>query len=122
MLLREADISTDYPKDIDEENISTEGFISTQLGEQTKISSAIALFRGSRILAKALDDLYSPFESYLLSLQKLRALSDELDQWSRNLPNHLRLRFTHDKPFTGTISDRSPLLVRKTPSDHFSFL
>lgn len=48
--------------------------------------------------------------SYELSLKTLSDLSDELDSWSASLPPHLRLHFALDKPSTGTISSRSPLL------------
>lgn len=111
MLLREADISAEYPKDVDDENVTQEGLSPALPGELTKISSALALFKASRILAKVLEDLYPASTTYQLSLKKLRALSDELDQWENNLPTHLRLRFSNDKPSTGVISCRSPLLV-----------
>jgi hypothetical protein len=111
MLLRDADVSTDYPKDIDDENVTHQGLSPTLPGELTKISSALALFKGSRILAKTLEELYPASTTYQLSLKKLRTLSDELDQWSQNLPSHLRLQFLNDKPSTGIISCRSPLLV-----------
>ena len=110
-MLREDDITTDYPADVDDENLSSSGFSPALPGEVTKISSAIALFRATRILAKALDHLYSPKASYQLSMSKLHAYSDELDQWSEELPEHLRLRFCNDKPSTNLISCRSPLLV-----------
>ncbi|ETI20538.1 hypothetical protein G647_08575 [Cladophialophora carrionii CBS 160.54] len=110
VLLRDSDITTDYPADVDDENLSTQGFSPTLPGELTKISSALALFRVSRILSKALDTLYPAKASYQLSLTKLHALSDELDQWSEELPDHLRLRFCNDKPATNLISCRSPLL------------
>jgi hypothetical protein len=118
MLLRDADVSTDYPKDVDDENITHQGLSPTLPGELTKISSALALFKGSRILAKTLEELYPASTAYQLSLKKLRALSDELDQWSQNLPSHLRLQFLNDKPSTGIVSCRSPLLV--SPSFHGS--
>ena len=111
MLLREADISTEYPKDVDDENITAQGLSPTLPGELTKISSALALFKVSRILAKVLEDLYPASTTYQLSIKKLRALSDELEQWSSNLPTHLKLQFLNDKPSTGMISCRSPLLV-----------
>jgi hypothetical protein len=111
MLLRDADVSADYPKDIDDENVTHQGLSPTLPGELTKISSALALFKGSRILAKTLEELYPASTTYQLSLKKLRALSDELDQWSQNLPGHLRLQFLNDKPSTGIVSCRSPLLV-----------
>jgi hypothetical protein len=111
MLLRDADVSTDYPKDIDDENVTHQGLSPTLPGELTKISSALALFKGSRILAKTLEELYPASTTYQLSLKKLRTLSDELDQWLQSLPGHLRLQFLNDKPSTGIISCRSPLLV-----------
>ena len=117
MLLRDADVSTDYPKDIDDENITHQGLSPTLPGELTKISSALALFKGSRILARTLEELYPASTAYQLSLKKLRALSDELDQWSQSLPCHLRLQFLNDKPSTGVVSCRSPLLV--SPSSWF---
>ena len=117
MLLRDADVSTDYPRDVDDENITHQGLSPTLPGELTKISSALALFKGSRILAKTLEELYPASMTYQLSLKKLRTLSDELDQWSQNLPCHLRLQFLNDKPSTGIISCRSPLLV--SPQVHW---
>ncbi|KIW22549.1 uncharacterized protein PV07_12426 [Cladophialophora immunda] len=110
VLFRDTDITTEYPADVDDENLSTQGFSPTLPGELTKISSALALFRVSRILSKALDTLYPAKASYQLSLTKLHALSDELDQWSEELPEHLRLRFCNDKPATNLIGCRSPLL------------
>jgi len=110
MLLREADITTEYPADVDDENLSTSGFSPALPGEVTKISSALALFRATRILSRALEDLYSSKASYQLSVSKLHAYSDELDQWSEELPDHLRLRFNNDKPSTNVVSCRSPLL------------
>lgn len=117
MLLRDADVSTEYPKDVDDENITHQGLSPTLPGELTKISSAIALFKASRILAKALEDLYPASTTYQLSLRRLHALSDELDQWSQNLPSHLHLQFSNDKPSTGVISCRSPILVCHIPCE-----
>ncbi|RMZ89757.1 hypothetical protein DV736_g3021, partial [Chaetothyriales sp. CBS 134916] len=110
MLLREDDITTDFPADVDDENLSAQGFSPTLPGELTKMSSVLALFKASRILSKTLESLYPAKASYQLSINKLHALSDELDQWSEELPEHLRLRFCNDKPSTNLISCRSPLL------------
>src|SRR5436853_2945254 len=111
MLLRDADVCTEYPKDVDDENITHEGLSPTLPGELTKISSALALFKASRILGKTLEALYPASATYQLSLKKLQALSDELDQWSQDLPSHLRLQFSNGKPSTAVVSCRSPLLV-----------
>lgn len=111
MLLRDVDITTEFPADVDDENLSSQGISPTLPGELTKISSALALFRVSKIMSKTLEGLYPAKSSYQLSLTKLHSLSDELDQWSEELPDHLRLRFCNDKPSTNLISCRSPLLV-----------
>lgn len=110
-LLRDGDITTDYPADVDDENLTSQGFSPALPGETTKISSALAMFKATRILSKTLDHLYSSKASYELSLNKLHAYSDDLDHWSEELPEHLRLRFSNDKPATNVISCRSPLLV-----------
>lgn len=110
-LLNEDDIHTEYPIDIDDENVSERGFQSTLPGESTRLSSALALFQGSRILAKVLEELYPASHSHDLSLQKISALNDELDDWHNSLPTHLRLQFVQDKPSASVISDRSPFLV-----------
>lgn len=115
-LLRDSDISTEMPADVDDENLGPQGFSPTLPGELTKISSALALFRVAKILSKVLEDLYPAKATYHLSLTKLHALSDELDQWSEELPDHLRLRFCNDKPSTHMISCRSPLLVCSPPT------
>ncbi|KAL8932796.1 MAG: hypothetical protein Q9216_006669, partial [Gyalolechia sp. 2 TL-2023] len=109
-LLNEDDIHAEYPVDIDDENVSERGFQSTLPGESTRLSSALALFRGSRILAKVLDELYPASVSYELSLQKMSALNDELDVWQGSLPAHLRLQFIQDKPSTNVVGSRSPFL------------
>lgn len=96
--------------DADDEYVTERGFQPTLPGESTKLSSALALFRASRILSKVLEEVYPAKASYDLSLKKLADLSDELDNWHSALPQHLRLPFAQDKPTVGTISSRSPIL------------
>lgn len=110
-LLKDADIETEEPSDVDDENVTERGFQPSLPGESTKLSSALALFRVSRILAKVLNEIYPSTASHVLSLQKIGALSDELDAWKDGLAQHLRLEFVQDKPSTNVISSRSPLLV-----------
>ena len=100
------------PVDADDEYVSERGFQPSLPGESTRLSSALALFRISRILSKVLEEVYPALPSYELSLQKLSTLSDELDLWLASLAPHLRLPFAQDKPAVGTVSSRSPLLVR----------
>ena len=110
-LLNEDDIHAEYPSDIDDENVSERGFQSTLPGESTRLSSALALFRVSRILSKVLDQNYPAASTHDLSLQMITALNDELDVWLNNLAPHLRLHFVLDKPSTNVVGSRSPLLV-----------
>ncbi|KAI6840497.1 hypothetical protein KC340_g2904 [Hortaea werneckii] len=108
--LKDDDIQCEYPADADDEYVTERGFQPTLPGESTKLSSALALFRAARILSKVLEEVFPAKTSYELSLKKLTDLSDELEAWSKNLAPHLRLHFAQDKPSTGTISSRSPLL------------
>lgn len=101
----------EYPVDADDEYVTEKGFMPTLPGESTKLSSALALFRLSRILSKVLAELYPAAASYEISLRTMASLADELEEWSRNLPRHLKLTFQQDKPSTDVTSSRSPILV-----------
>ncbi|KAJ5771373.1 uncharacterized protein N7511_003424 [Penicillium nucicola] len=110
VLLREDDIQAEYPVDVDDENVTETGFLPTLPGESTRISSAIALFGASRILNKALENVFSSKSEYNVSVSKMRSVVGQLDDWLQNLPAHLRLEFSQDKPSTNVTSSRSPLL------------
>ncbi|KAK8124526.1 Transcriptional activator protein acu-15 [Apiospora kogelbergensis] len=110
-VLREEDIHTELPSDCDDEYVTEKGFQPTLPGEYTRISSALALFRLSRILAKVLGKNYPASTSYELSLQQIAALDTELCEWSEDLPTHLKLTFAQDKPSTDVTGSRSPILA-----------
>lgn len=112
-LLKEEDIHAEFPSDTDDEYVTEKGFQPTLPGEFTKISSALALFRASRILSKVLEQNYPAAAAHDLSLQSLSALDGELNEWSENLPTHLKLTFAQDKPSTNVTGSRSALLVCK---------
>ncbi|KAK3325880.1 fungal-specific transcription factor domain-containing protein [Apodospora peruviana] len=109
-MLKEDDIHAEYPSDTDDEYVTEKGFQPSLPGEHTRLSSALALFRGSRILAKVLERIYPAATSHELSLQQMSVLGAELDEWSENLPHHLKLTFKQDKPSTDVTGSRSPLL------------
>lgn len=113
-LLNESDIHAEYPANIDDENVSEQGFQSTLPGEPTRVSSALALFRVARIMSKVLEEIYPAASTHELSLRKITALSDELDCWLGSLAPHLRLHFVQDKPSTNVTGSRSPILVSCT--------
>ncbi|KAF5026184.1 hypothetical protein F66182_1748 [Fusarium sp. NRRL 66182] len=110
-LLKEEDIQAEYPCDTDDEYVTEKGFQPTLPGEYTRLSSALALFRATRILAKVLEKIYPASASYDISLQQMSALESELDAWYDQLPPHLRLNFVQDKPSTDVTGSRSPLLA-----------
>lgn len=110
-LINDADIDTEEPADVDDENVTERGFQATLPGESTKLSSALALFRVSKLLSKVLVQTYPAVTSHDVSVQQIGALSDELDAWRDGLAPHLRLEFVQDKPSTNVVSSRSPLLV-----------
>jgi hypothetical protein len=115
--MRDDDIHTEDPADVDDENITERGFQPGCPGESTRISGALALFRAARMLSKVLTQVYPAATYHELSLQKIAALSEELDAWRSGLPVHLQLRFVQDKPSTNVVSSRSPLLVSDLWSD-----
>src|SRR5690606_32538908 len=86
-LLKEDDIHAEYPVDTDDEYVTEKGFQPTLPGEFTRLSSALALFRASRILAKVLENVYPAAATHELSLQQLTALDSELTQWYEDLPD-----------------------------------
>jgi hypothetical protein len=101
-------VQCECPLDVDDENIVEK---QTALpGESTKISSALALFKLARVLSKILEDLYATQTGQML-FRTIASLQDDLDTWSSELAPHLRLHFEKDKPSTGTIHSRTPLLV-----------
>lgn len=104
-------MQVEYPSDTDDDYVTEKGFQPTLPGESTRISSALALFRATRILARVLEKNYPTATSYDLSLQQMAALDSELSAWYDNLPKHLRLSFKQDKPSTDVTGSRSPLLV-----------
>ncbi|TVY36213.1 Transcriptional activator protein [Lachnellula subtilissima] len=81
-----------------------------KLLKEEDISSALALFRASRILSKVLEQNYPAAAAHDLSLQSLTILENELNEWSENLPTHLKLTFVQDKPSTDMTGSRSALL------------
>ncbi|KAF3932117.1 hypothetical protein ABW20_dc0107169 [Dactylellina cionopaga] len=110
-LINNEEVNVEYPADIDDEYVSESGLLPTMPGDHTKISSALALFRASRILANVLSTIYSMKSSNKQSYKQLQRLEEELDSWKMNLPEHLRLEFVNGMPATNIVSSRSPLLV-----------
>lgn len=110
-LMNESYIHVEYPLDVDDENVSEQGFQSTLSGEPTRLSSALALFRVARILSKVLDEVYPARCSHELSLEKINALNEELGVWLQSLAPQHRLKFVQEKPSTDIVGSRSPFLV-----------
>ncbi|AEO56059.1 hypothetical protein MYCTH_2300537 [Thermothelomyces thermophilus ATCC 42464] len=110
-LLKEEDVHTEFPSDTDDEYVTEKGFQPSLPGEATRLSSALALFRGARILSKVLEKIYPSATSHELSLQQMSVLAGELDDWYEKLPPHLKLTFKQDKPSTDVTGSRSPILA-----------
>lgn len=113
-MLNESDIHAGYPDDMEDEDIAEQGYQQhTTPSQCTKLSSALAIFRAARILAKVLDEVYPSTASHALSLGKLGVLNDELGIWLQSLPPGLRLQFVQDKPSTNLVGSSSFILVRR---------
>ncbi|KZM22061.1 DNA-binding transcription factor cat8 [Ascochyta rabiei] len=109
-LIREEDVYCEYPVDADDEYVTEKGFLPTLPGESTKLSSALALFRLSRILSRALAELYPASSTHDISFRTIASLANEIEEWQNNLAPHLRLTFAQDKPSTNVTSSRAPIL------------
>ncbi|KAL5604918.1 hypothetical protein BROUX41_001752 [Berkeleyomyces rouxiae] len=109
-LISDSWVETEYPIDADDEYISETGIQPTLPGEATRISSALALFRLSRIMAKVLDTAYATCASEV-SVQTMSNLDTQLIEWESSLPLHLKLTFEQDKPATSMTGSRSPILA-----------
>ncbi|KAI2078272.1 DNA-binding transcription factor cat8 [Ophidiomyces ophidiicola] len=110
VLMAESDICTEYPADIDDEHMTDPNFVPNPSTDTTDMSSALALFSVSHILGKVLDELYASPAGCEISLSTMHALAEELDDWLKKLPPHLRLEFVQDKPSPAPTNSRSPIL------------
>ena len=110
-ILDDLGIHVDFPVDVDDENMSEQGFQPTLPGEITRLSSALALFQVSRILSKVLNNLYPTTNSPVVPARKIESLNDDLESWLRGLPAHLRLQFVQETPSAQLVGSRSPFLV-----------
>jgi hypothetical protein len=110
-LISDEHVHCEYPVDADDEYVTEKEFLRTLPGESTKLSAALALFKIARVLSKTLKAVYQTGSSYDVSVQTIESLRGEMEQWSDDLAPHLRLYFEKDKPSTGVVSSRSPLLV-----------
>ncbi|KAL9086560.1 MAG: hypothetical protein Q9159_004076 [Coniocarpon cinnabarinum] len=108
--LNDHDVHCEPPVDVDDEYISEQGIQPLLPGEYTKLSSALCIFTGARILSKVLTELYPSHATYEISMATVSQLQEELDAWADTLPRHLKMQFTDEKPSTHVISSRCPLL------------
>jgi len=112
-LISDEHVHCEYPVDSDDEYVTETEFLRTLPGESTKLSAALALFKIARVLSRTLKAVYQTATSYDVSVQTIESLKEEMEQWLDDLAPHLRLHFVKDKPSTGIVSSRSPLLVSK---------
>ena len=108
-LFKDEDISAEYPHGIDEEYINERDFLPIFFSDSSKGSSAIALFRCSRVLARVLDTVYATTLPRDESL--LEELQNELERWRTELAPHLRLEFVNGVPATKAVHSQPLLLV-----------
>ncbi|KAI7771132.1 hypothetical protein LZL87_014205 [Fusarium oxysporum] len=109
MLLKDTEITTDYPGDIDGEQITQHGYLNTPSWKPSRISCALALFGATRVLAKALDERYSDVDEF--TSERMTTIEGELDAWLIQIPRHLELEFIQDKCPQDVESSRPWLLV-----------
>lgn len=109
MLLKDIDITIDYPSDVDDEQITQHGYLNTPSWKPSRISCALALFRAACILATALDERHSDYNEF--TSKRMAAIEGGLETWLTQLPRHLGLEFIQDKCAQDIENSRSWLLV-----------
>ncbi|SCO12716.1 uncharacterized protein FFB20_15276 [Fusarium fujikuroi] len=117
MLLKDAEIKIDYPSDIDGEYITEHGYLNTPSWKPSRISCALALFRATRVLAKALNERYYDVNEF--TSERMTAIEGELDTWMTQIPRHLELEFTEDKCPQDVENSRPWLLVGPASTPNF---
>lgn len=121
-LFKDKDVSAEYPLNINEEYINEQGFLLISSSDSSIGSSAIALFRCSRILARVLDTVYSTTLACDEPLRRLEELQNELEGWRTELVPNLQLEFVDGVPATNVVHSQPLLLVCSTLSALCLFL
>ena len=91
MLLRDADISAESPKDVDDENVTHQG-LSPTLPEAHKDIQCVGTVQRFTNSRQNTPGLYPALDYILVVVKNSSRMSDELEQWSQNLPSHLHLQ------------------------------
>lgn len=110
-LFKDVDITAEYPLDIDDGYINEQNFLSIFSSDSSIGSSAVALFRCSRVLARVLDIMYPTAVAHDGSLRRLEELQTELEGWRAELAPHLWLEFVNGVPGTKLVHCQPLLLV-----------
>lgn len=98
--LRDQDIDTDGPSEVDDDLVSAEGYLATVPGEPTGMMAFVSLVKVARIVARAQEILYTTTNRRGTSA-KIRILDRLLNQWANTLPDHFQINFNE-------LSDMSP--------------
>lgn len=90
--MRDQDIDTDGPSEVDDDLVSAEGYLTALPGEPTGMMAFVSLVKVARIVARAQEILYTTTNRRGTSA-KIRILDRLLDQWANTLPDHFQINF-----------------------------
>lgn len=90
--LRDQDIDTDAPSNVEDDSVSSAGYLPSRTFEPSGMIAFVSLVKVSRILAQAQELLYTT-ATRSDTFAKISSLGRLLDQWQASLPEHMRLDF-----------------------------
>lgn len=90
--LRDQDIDTDAPSNVEDDSVSSAGYLPSRTHEPSGMIAFVSLVKVSRILAQAQELLYTT-STRSDTFAKISSLGRLLDQWQASLPEHMRLDF-----------------------------
>jgi hypothetical protein len=92
----------------DDDFITEMGFLPTPPGNFSMMSAALALFRVSKILARLMQQVYSPQR---VSMSTIQAIENELNDWRNGLPSYLRVELPNCLPTSTNFHSHAPMLL-----------
>ncbi|KAK9453911.1 fungal-specific transcription factor domain-containing protein [Dipodascopsis uninucleata] len=112
-IIREEDIECPYSSNVDSEFLTDNSILTPPPGSYTKVSASIALSKLSRVLYHILTAIYRPSTKRCMREYKLIfQLEDELEEWRRDLPVHLKFEMINGTPRIPSSSSSSLLHPR----------
>jgi hypothetical protein len=92
----------------DDDYVTEMGFLPTPPGNFSIMSSALAIFRLSKVLSRLLGQVYAPQR---VSLSTIQSIENELNDWRNSLPGYLRVDLHNCIPSSSNFHSHASMLL-----------